>query len=305
MAPTILSLRRGFAAEVVGVDAASASAADVAAIKAAMVEYGVLVLRDQRMTEDEQVRFGSMFGPLDTSRVASSNYRRGMREDLAGFSNVDEELGLLPPTDRRRLLDLGNKLWHADSTFKPVPAHLSMLYGVKVTAEGGETQFADLRAGYDALSDDWKRLIEGLVALHSAVHARVLLGFDEWTPEQRRELEKLVAYDIVRTLPDSGRKTLFLSAHASHIVGLPVPVGRMLLHELTELATTQDNVYAHTWRPNDFVIWDNRCTMHRLRRYKASSERRIMRRVTTQDPAFPARDPATVSVPDWVQNDAA
>jgi alpha-ketoglutarate-dependent 2,4-dichlorophenoxyacetate dioxygenase len=288
----------------VGVQAAQASEEELAAIKAAQVEHPVVVLRDQSLSEDEQVAFGARFGPLDTNPLAGKSYNAGLREDLLNVANVDEGLTPAAPTDRRRLLDLGNKLWHTDSSFKPVPAHLSMLYGVRVAEQGGETEFADLRAAYDALSDDWRAMIAGLVAAHSPTHSRDMLGFDAWHPEHR-EKHGTVAYDLVRVLPESGRTSLYLSAHASHVIGMPIPVGRMLLHELTELATAREHVYAHRWRTRDLVIWDNRCTMHRMRRYKASSEVRVLRRVTTLDTAFPARDPAGVSVPDQVVNDAA
>lgn len=300
----ITPLAPAFAASIAGVQAAGASDADVAAIRSAMTEYAVVVLPDQHMTEEEQVAFGSKFGPLDTNPLAAKGYNAGLREDLLNVTNVDDGHEPVAPTDRRRLLDLGNKLWHTDSSFKATTAHLSMLYGIKVAHHGGETQFADLRAGYEALSPDWKALIDSLVAAHSPIHSRVMMGFNDWHPDNL-EQHVLIAHDLVRTLPESGRRTLYLSAHASHIVGMPVPVGRMLLHELTELATTQNNVYTHTWRENDFVIWDNRCTMHRLRRYKASAEARVLRRVTTLDPTFPPRDPATVTVPDWVVNEAA
>jgi alpha-ketoglutarate-dependent 2,4-dichlorophenoxyacetate dioxygenase len=294
----------GFAAEIEGVDAARADPADVAAIREAMRDYAVVVLPDQHMSEAEQVAFGASFGPLDTNAMGRRTYNAGMREDLLNVTNVAGEDRLVDALDRRRLLDMGNKLWHTDSSFKEVTAHLSMLYGVQVAGQGGETQFADMRAGYDALSDDWKRLIEPLVAAHSPTYSRVMLGFTDFNPEDK-DMQVSFAHDLVRTLPETGRKTLYLSAHASHIVGLPLPVGRMLLHELTELATTQGNVYTHKWRTNDFVIWDNRCTMHRLRRYRASAEARALRRVTTLDPTFPARDPESVVVPDWVLDEAA
>ena len=304
MATRVTPLMPGFAAEIAGVDAARASDADVAAVKAAMVEYGVVVLPDQHVTEEEQVAWGARFGPLDSNPFAAS-YNRGMRDDLLGVANAGADGKPYEATDRRRLLDMGNKFWHTDSSYKEVTAHLSMLYGIRVSSEGGETQFADMRAAYDALSPDMRALVEGLVAEHDGVHARVMLGFDDWNADQRNNLGRKYAHDLVRTLPESGRKSLYLSAHASQIVGLPTPVGRMLLHELTELATTQGNVYSHKWRTNDLVIWDNRCTMHRLRRYKASAEARVLRRVTTLDPAFPARDPAAVTVPAWVLDRAA
>ena len=301
----VTPLMPGFAARIAGVDAARASDADVGAVKAAMVEYGVVVLPDQRLTEEEQVAWGARFGPLDSNPLARNSYNKGMRDDLLGVANAGADGKPFEATDRRRLLDMGNKFWHTDSSFKAVTAHLSMLYGIRVATEGGETQFADMRAAYDALSPDMRDLVEGLVAEHSATHARVMLGFDDWNADQLADLGRVFAHDLVRTLPESGRRSLYLSSHAARISGLPTPVGRMLLHELTELATTQDNVYTHSWRTNDLVIWDNRCTMHRLRRYKASAEARILRRVTTLDPTFPARDPAAVTVPAWVLDRAA
>jgi alpha-ketoglutarate-dependent 2,4-dichlorophenoxyacetate dioxygenase len=305
MAIRLTPLKAGFAAEIVGIDAARASESDIAAVKSALLDHAVVVLRDQHLSEEEQAGFGASFGPLDTNPLAAKRYNKGMREDLLGVSNADKDFKPFEASDARRLLDMGNKFWHTDSSYKEVTAHLSMLYGIRVTEDGGQTQFADMKTAYDTLSPDMKRLVEGLVAEHCGTHARVMLGFDDWGPEQLASLGRTVAHDLVRVLPESGRKSLYLSSHASHITGLPTPVGRMLLHELTEHATTPDKVYSHTWRTNDLVIWDNRCTMHRLRRYKASSEARVLRRVTTADPSFPARDPATVTVPDWVLDEAA
>jgi alpha-ketoglutarate-dependent 2,4-dichlorophenoxyacetate dioxygenase len=305
MAIRLTPLKAGFAAEIVGIDAARASESDIAAVKSALLDHAVVVLRDQHLSEEEQAGFGARFGPLDTNPLAAKRYNKGMREDLLGVSNADKDFKPFEATDARRLLDMGNKFWHTDSSYKEVTAHLSMLYGIRVTEDGGQTQFADMKTAYDTLAPDMKRLVEGLVAEHSGVHARVQLGFNDWSEEQLANLGRTVGHDLVRTLPESGRRSLYLSSHAAQIAGLPTPVGRMLLHELTEHATTPDKVYSHTWRTNDLVIWDNRCTMHRMRRYKASAEARVLRRVTTLDPTFPARDPATVSVPDWLLNEAA
>lgn len=297
-------LKEGFAIEILGVDGSDISGEDVATLKSLSQTYPVMILRDQHLNEDQQAAFGEKFGPLDTN-YGRSDYARGLRIDLLGVSNVGEGQELLAADDRRRALDMGNKFWHTDSSFKDIPAHLSMLYGVRVAKIGGETQFADLRAGYETLSDEMKRLAEQLVALHSATHSRRMMGFDEFTEGLRDELENFVAHEVVRVLPETGRKTLYLSAHASQIVGLSVPVGRVLLHELIEHATSPGNVFTHNWRANDLVIWDNRCTMHRLRRYRATQEARVLRRVTTLDPAFPARDLAKVIVPDWLAAEAA
>ena len=299
------ALAPGFACRIEGLDAAHPGEGELAAMKAAMVEYAVVVLPAQRLSEEAQIAFAERFGPLDTNTHASHQYNQGLRTDLLSISNAGDGESPAAASDRRRLLDIGNKFWHSDSSFKPVTGHFSMLYALKTPAEGGETQFADLRAAYDALSDEWKELVGPLVAEHSVFHAREMLGFNDWRPEQRAQPETHAAHDLVRTLPESGRKSLYLSSHACEIIGLSLPVGRMLLHELTELATTQGNVYTHKWSEHDLVIWDNRCTMHRLRRYHAGRDLRVLRRVTTVDPSFAARDRETVRIPDWIVEAAA
>ena len=301
----ITPLAPGFACKIEGLGAAAPSADDIAAMKSAMADYAVVVLPQQRLSEEAQVAFAERFGPLDTNTHASHQYNQGLRTDLLSVSNAGDGEAPATASDRRRLLDIGNKFWHSDSSFKRVTGHLSMLYALKAPAEGGETQFADLRAGYDGLSDEWKQLVGPLVAEHSVFHSREMLGFADWRPEQKAAPDTHAAHDLVRTLPESGRKSLYLSAHACEIIGLSLPVGRMLLHELTELATTQNNVYTHRWSDHDLVIWDNRCTMHRLRRYRAGSDLRVLRRVTTVDPTFPAREREAVRIPAWIVEAAA
>jgi alpha-ketoglutarate-dependent 2,4-dichlorophenoxyacetate dioxygenase len=300
----VSSLSPGFAVRVEGLDAADPADADIAALKAVLAQHPVVVLPRQTLSPDAQVAFAQHFGPLDSNAGAQRSYNTGLRTDLLSVSNADNDAPA-EVMDRRRMLDLGNKLWHSDSSFKAVPAHLSMLYALKVPETGGDTQFADLRAGYDALTPEMMHLVEGLVAEHSMMHSRMMLGFNDFHPDQAADIAARVAHDIVRTLPETGRRTLYLSAHASHIVGLPIPIGRMLLHELTEIATAPDRVYSHRWTTGDLVIWDNRCTLHRLRRYRASDEVRTLRRVTTLAPEFPARDADTVVVADWVLQQAA
>jgi alpha-ketoglutarate-dependent 2,4-dichlorophenoxyacetate dioxygenase len=296
--PDLTALQPAFAARIEGIDAARASDTDVAFIRNALIERCVLVLPGQILDEEQQLNFASRFGPLDGYANMSPGYSRGHRTDLLEVSNLDEKGRMVDANDTRRVLDMGNKFWHTDSSFKAVPAHLSMLYGMVVTSVGGETQFADMRAAWDSLSDEYKVLVEGLVAEHNAYTARLALGYGN--AQGNAELkEQRVAHDVVRTLPESGRKTLYLSAHADRILGMPVPVGRMLLLELTELATLPGNVFTHTWRAGDLVIWDNRCTMHRVRRYRADAEPRQLRRATTLAPEFTARDAANIEVPDW------
>ena len=294
----VTSLTPAFAARIDGIDAARASEADIAFIRKALVDHCVLVLPNQMLSGDEQADFAARFGELDSYSQMSGDYARGMRNDLLQVSNLGEDGRPVGAEDRQRLLDMGNRFWHTDASFKPVPAHLSMLYGITVTREGGETQFADMRAAWDSLDQDRRELVEGLAAEHSSTTARRWLGFDDFDLDNPA-VTGCVTHELVRVLPETGRKTLYLSAHADHIVGMPVPTGRLLLAELTEHATRPGNVFTHTWTEGDLVIWDNRCTMHRSCRYRGDRETRQLRRASTMAPEFAARSGSELTVPDW------
>lgn len=285
----VVNIAAGFAGRIDGLNIVDAVEADIDFIKKASAMFPVLLLPGQNLTQQQQLDFAAKFGPIDHNKVALNTYSPGARSEFIEISNVGDESSTAEQVERRRLMDLGNRLWHTDSSYKEIPCHLSMLYGIKVTEKGGETQFVDLRAAYDALPEEMRTLIDGLAAAHSGMHARIALGFDRWSDIERQALAQDFPHPIVRTLPESGRKTLYLSSHASHIVGMPVPEGRILLQELTELATASANIYTHRWQPNDLVIWDNRCTMHRLRRYDVETAERVLRRVSTLDVAFSSR----------------
>jgi alpha-ketoglutarate-dependent 2,4-dichlorophenoxyacetate dioxygenase len=184
--------------------------------------------------------------------------------------------------DHRRLDALGNMLWHSDASFRPIAGALSMLYAKVVPPEGGDTEFADLRAAYDALDGGMKQRIDGLWTVHSIFHSRGQLGHTEYTAAERSLLPD-VKHPLVRLHPGSKRKTLYMGAHASHIVGWPLPEGRLLLRDLSDHATERRFIHAHKWRVGDLVIWDNRCTLHRGRPYDDANQKRDLRRVTTQD----------------------
>jgi len=211
---------------------------------------------------------------------------------LAGnslISNLDENGAVLSQHDRRRMFALGNQLWHTDASFKRIPAKYSLLHAHSVMPEGGETQFVDTRAAYDALPPKMQERIETLIAEHSIFSSRAKLGFTDFSEEERRALPP-VRRSLVRAHPGSGRKALYIGSHASHIVGWPVPDGRMLISELMEHATQPQFVYTHTWAVGDLIIWDNRCTLHRGRPYDEGNHRRDMRRATIQDLDPAARD---------------
>lgn len=262
-------------------------AATVRAIGEAIDRYGVLVSRGQDLDDERQMAFARQFGELEIPRSGRADVSRRLRSEMSDISNLDEQGRLRGRDDPRRFDQLGNRLWHTDGSFRRVPAALSMLYAHRVPRPGplgkGETEFADLRAAYDALPAATKAETEDLFTLHDIAWSRAQLGFTELLFGEKDVLPP-VPQRLVRTHPGSGRKTLYLAAHASEIVGWPLPDGRLLLRDLIEHATRREFVYRHEWREGDLVIWDNRCTMHRGRHFD-EREVRDLRRVTTRDTA--------------------
>ena len=281
---TVRQLHPLFVGEVSGVDLSQPlDEGTVKRLVDAIDRYAVVIFHDQTLNDETQIAFAANFGGVSMPRY---NYAAKHRIDarLADISNLDADGNVRSKTHHRRLDSFGNMLWHTDASFRRIPGALSMLYAHKVPGEGGETEFADLRAAWDALPARKQAEIENLVAEHSIWHSRALVGFYDFSDEQRAEVPP-VPQRLVRTHPGSKRKTLYLAAHASHIVGWPVPEGRMLLNDLTEHATQREFVYRHHWRVGDLVIWDNRCTMHRGRAYDMNGTVRDLRRITTQDVA--------------------
>jgi alpha-ketoglutarate-dependent 2,4-dichlorophenoxyacetate dioxygenase len=274
-----------FAGEVSGIDLREAvRPEDVAAIEAGMDRYAVLVFHDQRIDDEQQVAFSRNFGTLEeaTGDIQQGAARR-LRTDINDISNLDRDSRVMARDDRHRLFSLGNLLWHSDSSFKATPAKYSLLSARIIPPSGGDTEFADMRAAYDTLNDETRAQVADLVCEHSQIYSRGTLGFTDFTEDERRKWAP-VLQRLVRRHPVTGRKSLFLSAHAGTIVGWPMPEARALLRDLTEHATQREFVYAHKWRQFDLVIWDNRVVMHRGRRYDAAAVR-DMHRTTIADVA--------------------
>jgi alpha-ketoglutarate-dependent 2,4-dichlorophenoxyacetate dioxygenase len=272
-----------FAARVDGLDLASPVPDSlVRAIDAAMDRFAVLVIPNQRLDDPQQFAFASRFGPIESaaSGVKQRNNRLAIKE-MNDISNLAEDGTILPPGDRSRMYALGNLLWHSDSSFKAVPAKYSMLHARVVPPEGGETEFADMRAAWDALPEKMKARVRDLICDHSIVTSRKKLGFEDFTPEELKRGTP-VPQRLVRRHESSGRLSLFLSAHIGGIHGWPVPEALALINELTEFATQRKFVYPHRWSVHDLVIWDNRCTMHRGRSYDGHLYPRDLRRATVQ-----------------------
>jgi alpha-ketoglutarate-dependent 2,4-dichlorophenoxyacetate dioxygenase len=272
-----------FAGEVSGIDLRQTTTPEqVAAIAEGMDKFAVLVFHDQQIDDAEQLAFSRNFGTLE---IANSDVRRDeerrLAPEIADVSNLGQGNAIMSREDRRRLFSLGNMLWHSDSSFKPTPAKYSLLHARMLPSKDGNTEFADMRAAYDALDDELKAEIAGYVCEHSQQYSRGVLGFD-FTDEERLR-NPAVPQRLVRRHPGSGRRSLFLSAHAGAIRGLPVPEARALLRDLTEHATQRKFVYAHEWRLGDLVMWDNRAMMHRARRYDPSEVRELHRTTVADD----------------------
>jgi alpha-ketoglutarate-dependent 2,4-dichlorophenoxyacetate dioxygenase len=270
-----------FAARVTGLDATKPLTPDeVRAVEAGMDHHAVLVFPGQQITDEQQMAFSTNFGPLEETRggnITKPEDRR-LAMGMADVSNLDQHGRPLARDDRRRMFNLGNQLWHSDSSFRAIPAKYSILSGRVVATKGGNTEFADMRAAYDALDDATKAEIEDLVCEHSLIYSRGTLGFDALT-EEERAMFKPVRQRLVRTHPVTGRKSLYLSSHAGTIIGWPTPEARAFLRDLLEHAVQPRFVYVHRWQPFDLVMWDNRQTVHRVRRFD-DTQIRDMRRTT-------------------------
>ncbi len=286
MAITVVPVTPSFAAEVGDVDlSGQIDPTDLAAIKDAFTTYAVLIFPDQRLSQDQHLDFARHFGPLETTIGV---YRRDaplrVRKEFADVSNLNQHNEPWGKDSRHRMFQLGNRLWHTDSSFKRLPARASLLYARSIAPVGGHTEFADERAAYDALPEEMKRRLDSLVAEHSIFNSRARLGFTDFSDEERRELPP-VPQVLVRTIPESGRKSLYLASHVGRIFGMPDPEGRALIEELIAHATQRQFVYTHRWRLNDLVIWDNRCTMHRGTEFDDLRWKRDVQRATVRDVA--------------------
>ncbi len=289
MALTFRKLHQHFFAEVSQVDLRQVHDREtLAQIRAGMDEYAVLVFRDQPFADDEQLAFAQRLDGQLHSKTGSSALRKSRlgNEALGDISNLDENGEIMKSDDRRRMYGLGNRLRHTDASFQDPPGRYSMLSARIVPPVGAETEFADMRAAYDALSAEMKAQLEGLRVHHSIAHSRQTLGFEFSKDEQ--EALKGAIHPLIRTIPRSHRRSLYIASHASRIIDWPVPEGRLLLRDLMEHATQTEFVYRHPWRVGDLVIWDNRATMHRARPFDDARFRRELRRVTTLDIEQPA-----------------
>jgi len=290
MALTFRKLHPHFVAEVSPIDLRTVhDPATLAELRAGMDEFAVLVFHDQPFADDEQLAFAQRFDGELHSKTGSRALRKSRlgNEALGDISNLDENGEIMKSDDRRRMYGLGNRLWHTDASFQDPAGRYSMLSARVIPPVAADTEFADMRAAYDALAPETKAQLEGLRVHHSIAHSRQMLGFEFSATEQ--EALKGAIHPLIRTIPRSQRKALYVASHASRIIDWPVPEGRLLLRDLIEHATQPEFVYRHAWRAGDLVIWDNRATMHRARPFDDTRYRRELRRVTTLDIEPPVR----------------
>jgi alpha-ketoglutarate-dependent 2,4-dichlorophenoxyacetate dioxygenase len=285
MAITIRQVGPCFAGEVDGIDLARPlSPEDAAGIHAGMDRYAVLVFHGRPVTLEQQMAFTLALGPIeqaiDTGLREANGYR--IPTTFADVSNLDKNDRVFERDNRTRLFALGNRLWHSDSSFKPTPAKYSLLHAHSIPSRGGNTEFADMRAGWDTLDSQTQAACEGLVCEHSQIYSRQILGFTDFTDQERARFAP-VRQVLVRTHPVTGRKSLYLSSHAGGIIGWPVPEARAFLRDLIEHATQRQFVYSHQWRVGDLVMWDNRQTMHRARPFPENEPRDVRRTTLAGD----------------------
>ena len=273
-----------FVGEVSGIDLSQPVTPEQARqIEAGMDRYGVLVFHNQQITDEQQMDFSRNFGELEVSSQGEMSKPGELRlaVQMADVSNLDQHNQVRARDDAKRLGSLGNRLWHSDASFRAIPARYSLLSARVIPGAGGNTEFADMRAAYDALDATTKAEIADLITEHSIAFSRAELGFDAFPAEHQAKLRP-VRHRLVTTHSGSGRRVLYLSSHIGTILGWPVPEARAYLRDLMEHATQRKFVHAHVWRVGDLVMWDNRATMHRVRRYADMAEIRDLRRTTTK-----------------------
>ena len=283
---TVYPVTENFAAEIGDVDLSKPlSDADRTEIETAFDNYSVLVFPDQHLSTDQHLDFARNFGPLETTiHAARSDAKLRVRAEIADVSNLSQDDQIWGKESRKRMFEMGNRMWHTDSSFRRLPAKASLLYGRSIPPVGGQTEFADMRAAYDALPADMKLRLRDLVAEHAIMYSRKKLGFTDFSDEENQTLPP-VPQALVRKHAGSGRTGLYLASHAGRIFGMNEDEGKALLQQLIDHATQQQFVYTHRWRLHDLVMWDNRCTMHRGKGYDDLRWPRDMQRATVSDVA--------------------
>ena len=275
-----------FAAEIGDVDLSRPLApSDLKAVHDAFWKYSVLIFPDQHLKDEQHLAFARTFGPVESDRVLDPKKTpHRLDHSFADISNLDLDGKIWAKDSRQRMYKAGNRLWHTDSSFKFRPGLCSLLYSRTVAPVGGHTEFADQRAAYDALPDAMKKRLHGLIAEHCIAYSRRKSGFDDFSEDEAKRLPP-VPQMLVRTIPQNGRKSLYVASHIGRIFEMPDAEASALVEQLITHTTQRQFVYTHRWRPHDLVMWDNRCTMHRGTDYDDLRWVRDMQRATVSDVA--------------------
>ncbi len=293
MTINIRPVQPGFVGEVTGIDICQPITPDqVAAIERGMDEFAVLSFPGQPLTDEQQVTFSANFGELEITlagQMMKPEMRRFQQLELGDISNLQgaNTEALRAREDSRRMYALANRLWHSDASFRAVGAGYTLLHSRVNPSKGGNTEFADMRAAYDALDDATRRDIDGMIALHSIVYSREQIGVAVQGDSAHLAPVK---HRLVETHPVTGRKMLYLSSHIGAIEGMPIPEARAFLRDLTEHATQRQFVYSHQWEVGDLVMWDNRTVMHRATRFNDLKEKRDLRRTSIKGTGLAIED---------------
>ena len=302
MTPAIFPVTPRFAAEVGDIDLAQPlDPQTLQVVREAFATYAVLVFPAQTLTVQQHLAFAKNFGPLEvTVQRALRGEKLRVQEEIADIANMDAQGRVWKKDARIRLFQMGNRLWHTDSSFKAPSGYASLLYARSVAPIGGHTEFADMRAACDALPPMKKARLQGLIAEHSLMYSRRRLGFTEFTPEERIAFAP-VRRPLLRTIPESGRTSLYVASHIGRIEGMPDADAEALVAELVAHATQRQFIYTHRWRVGDLVMWDNRCTMHRGTEFEDTRWPRDLQRATTSDrpDAFGMAERATAATAEY------
>ena len=285
MSFTLNSLHPLFGAELIGADLHREPSAElIAAVNDAMAKFAVLVVRDQFIDDEEQIRFSRCFGPLELPphMGLKGDFERRLRRELYDVSNLDEKGDFLPLESQRHISNRANEEFHTDSSFNSLPTKWSLLSARILPDEGGDTWYIDTRVVYDALPADLKARAQDAVAEHYFWKTRARAGYKVINDDMKRAMPP-VPQKIVRVVPESGRTALYIGNHATHVIGWPLDEGQRFLQELNDFAAQPRFIYVHKWRAGDLVIWDNRCTLHRGAGWDVFKHKRDLRRTTINE----------------------
>lgn len=271
----------GSGAEIAGVDLRQPISGSLREqIVAAFALHHLLIFREQQLDKHQFGKIAALFGEVEGN--VFRNPDGSTLEAIHQISNLD---AAGKPAENPYVKS--NYFWHSDKAYLPVPALLTMLHAVELPPSGGDTQFADMIRAHASLSDDVKRQISALRAVHSLEYMRISTG-DRLPTDEEKNAAPPVVHPLVRTHPPTGEKNLFIGMYCSHIVGMEPSASRALLDQLLAHATQQQYVYTHRWRPGDLVIWDNRCLLHRaIANYDMASSRRVLLRLVVKDKLAP------------------